>query len=503
MSRRTQFSVGHKPKQGLLSISKDNSVRANVMYEVTAIAPSDLATKQLKITQYSDGKRKVQISTNLLQLFGYEKGCKVIENSLGEGLGYVIKKAEQFPLTNKVKQIYSRFYKQRKCNPFETTYETSAKKILDPSIPSHCTHVHITITHEGIYVKPIENLVAERIQKMLTTKDPYSIFGACTSGVDLHAAASQGFNVNSVLEWRPQEKRDKRDLTETGLMSVLGNVPVKQVFNEDITTVSEDMLDWLTRNSQSTVFTISLQCDDISNVKSNSLKDKSLTDLSSTLDMALDGLRIIKKLKFPMVLLEQVAPFAKSQVGDIWDLRLRKMGYKTYSKVIDARDHDGYSSRKRYFHFATTLPVDFSFPEETARNTEPVWDRLVAKYLPKMRNVTHSKAMQDGLACGRLRTITKDSVSTPTLLKSQQRMAKDSCVVMDGDQIYFPTLEMESEIMGIPEDFNLSMNSATVSSEIIGQGVDYPLYAQIMAKVKEHITSFLSMYEINKPYMAA
>lgn len=461
------------------------------MYHVQVTAPSDLATKQLKITQYSDGKRKVQISTNLLQLFGWDKGCKVVESSLGSGLGYIIKRAEELPLTHKVKRIYSRFYKQRKNNGFETTYETAAKRILDPSIPSSCTHVHITITHDGIVVKPMENLVAERIEKLLKMDDPYSIFGACTSGVDLHAAVSQGFTINSLLEWRPQERRDKRDLTETGVMSVLGNVDVKQVFNEDITTVSEDMLDWLTRNHQSGLFTISLQCDDISNVKAKSLKDKGLIDESSTLDMLLDGLRIIKKLKFPMVLLEQVAPFATSQVGDVWDLRLRKLGYKTFSAVIDARDHDGYSSRKRYFHFATTLPSEFSFPEKTPRNTEPVWDKLVSKFLDKMRDVTHSKAMQDGLSCGRLRTIKKDSISVPTLLKSQQRMAKDSCVVLDGDRILFPTLEMEKEIMGIPDDFNMNVNSTTISSEIIGQGVDYPLYAQIIAKIKKHIGDFL------------
>lgn len=465
------------------------------MFNVQVTAPSELATKQLKITQYADGKRKVQISTNLLELFGYPKGTEVTESSLGDGLGYMIQKAKQTPLVNKVKRIYSRFYKRRKTNPFETNFETSSKKILDKSIPKTSTHVHVTITEEGIYVRPIENLLAERLQKMMDTDQPLSVFGACTSGIDLHAAHSQGFEINSVLEWRPQEKRDKRDLTETGIMSVLGNVPVKQVFNEDITTVSEDMLDWLTRNSQSSVFTVSLQCDEYSNIKASSLKEQSLTDLSSTLDMALDALRIIKKLKFPMILLEQVAPFQKSTMGDVWDLRLRKMGYKTFSKVIDARDHNGHSSRKRYFHFATSLPTEFSFPEESARNSEPVWESLVAKYLDKMRNVTHSKAMQDGLKCGRLRTIKKDSLHVPTLLKSQQRMAKDSCVVMDGDQILFPTLEMEAEIMGLPENFNLDVNSQTISSEIIGQGVDYPLYADIMGKVKEHILTFLEQFK--------
>lgn len=463
------------------------------MYTVQVKSPSELATKQLKITQYGEGKRKVQISSNLLELLGWSKGCKVVENSLGLGLGYMIKKAEDSPLAHKVKKIYSRYYKQRKNNPFETTYETSAKRILDVSIPDSCTHVHITITREGILVKPMENLVAARIEKLLKMEDPYSIFGACTSGIDLHAAASQGFTINSVLEWRPQEKRDKRDLTETGIMSVMGNVEVKQVFNEDITTVSEDMLDWLTQKNQSGLFTISLQCDDLSNVKPKSLKDRDLINTSSTLDMLLDGLRIIKKLKFPMVLLEQVAPFANSQLGDVWDLRLRKLGYQTFSAVIDARDHDGYSSRRRFFHFATTLPNSFSFPEKTPRNTEPVWDKLVSKYLGKMRDVTHSKALQDGLKCGRLRTITRDSISTPTLLKNQQRMAKDSCVVMDGEQIFFPTLEMEREMMGIPSDFNFDVNSGTIASEIIGQGVDYPLYAQIIAKIKEHIQEFFSM----------
>ncbi|WP_258636974.1 hypothetical protein [Vibrio parahaemolyticus] len=227
-------------------------------------------------------------------------------------------------------------------------------------------------------------------------------------------------------------------------------------------------------------------------MKSNNLKEKSEADLSSTLDMAIDGLRIIEKLQFPMVLLEQVAPFANSEIGRMWDLRLRKMGYKTFSQKIDARDHDGLTSRVRFFHFATCLPTEFFWPEQTERNQTPIWETFIKDRIQDFRDITHTSSMKKGIDTRRIRPIKEDSLHSPTPLKSQARQAADSLVIMEKDgTIRFPDEQLLKDLMGIPQSFNLNGVNKEQGTEIIGQAVDYPLYKSLIMSIKKHIKDFL------------
>ncbi|WP_210467365.1 DNA cytosine methyltransferase [Vibrio crassostreae] len=474
---------------------------------ITAQAPDNVFTKRLKITKYSDGRRKVQLSSNILAMIGFEKGTKVVEQNLGWGFGYMVHLSEQMPLIRNVKRIYSREYKTKRNNPFELTFETTSKAILN-SIPDDCDYVHVTLSQGKMRFLPLINKVGLRLKNMMQSKDPFSIFSACTSGIDAHAAASEGFTVDHILEYRPNEKRDKnRDLSETGALSVLANLDVKNVFNEDIEKVDVDILDAYYRINPSSLFTISLQCCEFSSLKSKKSREMSFDEGTSTLDMAYDGLRIIDKLQPPAILMEQVEGFVGSDIFKMWDLRLRKWGYRTFYKVIDARDHGGLSPRKRLFHFATTLPVSFDFPEEMQRNVEPIWNHHIDKYLGEpratvergkkhlylgeLRDVTHSESIRKGDECGRLRVVDQSSIHFPALTKSQRRMAKDSLYIKYKDRYLMPSLELEAEIMGLPLDFNLSINNQDTTSEILGQAVDWPVYKSIIQKVKQHFSNFL------------
>ncbi len=451
----------------------------------------EMASKRIKITQY-ENKRKVQISSNLLPLNGFEKGVAVIETSLGDGEGYKVELAGSLPYTN-IKRIYSRDYSRRKNNPTEVVFETSAKRILDASIPKGVEFVHVVMTHGLIVVKPLLSHIKERLNRVLKAINPFTVFAACSAGVDIHAAKSVGYEINSLIEYRPQESRDKRDLTEIGVISAIGNVPVKHVFNEDITLISTDHIYAATLGAPSTCFTISLQCDDFSSAKSNSFKDLSISNLSSSLDMAYDGLRIIHKMLFPVVILEQVANFAKSDIAKMWDLRLRKLGYSTHQQVVDARDHDGLTSRVRFFHVATLLPSEFNFPQETPRREVPIWDEFIAPIIDDLRDISHTSSMKKGLACGRLRAIKKDSLYSGSVLKSNSRQAKDSLVVMtDDNKILFPNEQLLKTLMSIPDGFKTHFTNAEQASEIIGQSVDYSYYQKLMIKVKEHIQSYIN-----------
>lgn len=458
-----------------------------------SISIPNICTKRRKVTRYSDGKRKIQYSSNLLRALGFEPGTPLIEKPLESG-GYSIEVAttKDNLLMMATKKVYEREYKRRKNNPFESYIESSSKSILN-TIDKSCEYVHLTMTFGKIIVKEVKDLVIERINKVLSNKNPFTVFSALSSGVDAHAAASVGFEIVSALDFRPPESRDKQDFSETGMMSFLHNVKnIQHFFNEDIYQISPEMVHHFTHGTPSSLLTISPQCDEFSLAKGQSLKEKSFADLSSTLDMLVPCLNFIKRLQFPMILTENVPAFGSSPLGKVWDLQLRRMGYQTYQAILDPLEHGGKTSRKRFYHFATSFPTEFAFPEPTGNDTLNVWDKLIAPRIDDFRDVSHSVSIQKGAAGGRLRTITPEKRHSPTLLKSQLRMCKDSVVIATPDGRYlFPDEQLMGELMGIPKSFSYDISSTTIASEIIGQSIDYTHYQRILLAIKSHISEFL------------
>jgi DNA (cytosine-5)-methyltransferase 1 len=189
--------------------------------------------------------------------------------------------------------------------------------------------------------------------------------------------------------------------------------------------------------------------------------------------------------------IEQVPQFSNSDIGKMTRVRLQKLGYKVYDGIYDARDYGGITSRKRNYLIATLLPVPFVPPVATPRNSLPIWEEVIEPFIKadKLREVSHSKSIQDGIKCGRARIINRDSVSAPTVLKSQDRMCKDSVIIVDDvrDVIYFPNEELISKLMGISKEFNLGICSKSISNEVLGQSVEIPLHSAILKSIKEHI----------------
>ncbi|USD58951.1 DNA cytosine methyltransferase [Vibrio sp. SCSIO 43140] len=458
-----------------------------------SISVPTICTKRRKVTKYADGKRKIQYSSNILRAIGFEPGTRLIEKPLESG-GYSIEVATSTgnPLMMATKKVYEREYKRRRNNPFESYIESTSQAVLN-TIDKSCDYVHLTMTFGKIIVKEVKDIVAERITKLLNSKNPFTVFSALSSGVDAHAAQSVGFEIVSALDYRPQESRDKQDFTETGMLSFLHNVTgVKHFFNEDIYEVSPEMVAHFTRHSPSSLLTLSPQCDDFSVAKSKSLKDKSFEDLSSTLDMLVPCLNFIRRLQFPMILTENVPGFGSSALGQVWDLQLRRLGYTTYQATLDPLEHEGRTSRKRFYHFATSLPVKFAFPDPTGKAKLGVWESLIEPRLEDFRDVSHSISIQKGAASGRLRTITPEKAHSPSILKSQLRMCKDSVVISTPDGRYlWPDEKLMNDLMGIPDSFSHDISSTTIASEIIGQSVDYPHYQRILQAIKSHLSAFL------------
>ena len=448
-----------------------------------------IATKHLKF-RHNANRKILTISSNFLSLFGFEKGNNVTEESLGPYKGIRITKVDDL-FDGPSKKVYIRRYTKRTNNPLEHQVEVSSQKLINASFPSGCNRVHVTFRHNELIIIPFMTIHERAIQN--AKRAPItSVFAALTSGMDIHSMKKEGFDVTAVLEWRPPEARDKTDLSETGAICALENGPhIKAIFNEDITSSCLDLIAYELEKNPVYLFHASPQCDDLSNVKAQSLKDQSFDDASTTQDMILDLIQLVERIAPPVVLFENVPGMLASPAYHLASLRMKRWGYRRFEQVADARDHGGYTSRKRAYIVFSQLNAPFEFEKPVARSISDAFD-IIAPFLHECRNVSHSKSLNDGKACGRLRTIKKGSPALPTILKSQERMAKDSVVIeTEPGTFLWPSENLIKHLMGL-NSAKLNSVSKTIASEIIGQSIDAFHHGSVLRAIKSHIASFIN-----------
>lgn len=419
-------------------------------------------------------------------MFGFEANVRVKEELIGIGKGIKVSLLEANDTQGK--KVYTREYKSRKNNPIETMLDMRSQTLINQAFPEDTETVHIQFTYGEILITPVSNRKATAIKQF--KKSNNECFLACSSGVDALSMVKKGFKIETLLEYRPNEKRDKNDMTETGAINALANVEVKHLINEDIMNLDLEKIFKLCSKSNYINATLSLQCNDFSNSKAEKLKQLSLEDGSSSIDMVIDAINIISKFNFPTVLIENVPNFFTSDAGKILALRLNRLGYRTYCDKFDARDYGGLTSRVRGYLFATMLPSEFEMPKPTKRNKIPIWEMLNFDErisTGELRDVTHTSSLQEGLRTGRARLIKRDSLFSPSVLKSQNRQAKDSLFIYDdvSDRYYFTSNKLLSELMGI--EMNFSAVGGTLESEIIGQSIETPLHEALLDSINEHL----------------
>lgn len=450
-----------------------------------------VATKQLKLQNCNTG-RKLVVSTNWLVLFGFETNLRVKEQLIGIGKGIKISLANQD--NTKTKKVYTREYKSRRNNPIETMLDIRSQKLLDEAFPKDTQTVHIQFTYGEILITPMSNRKAAAINQF--KKSNNECFIACSSGVDAVSMVQKGFKVETLLEYRPNEKRDKNDFSETGALNALANVEINHLINEDIMNLDIEKIAKLCSKSNYTNAIFSIQCDEFSNAKANSLKEVSLNDGSSSIDMVIDAINLVSKFNFPTLTVENVPNFFISYAGKILISRLQKFGYRVFWDKFDARDFGGLTSRVRGYLFATMLPANFEMPKPTNKNEIPIWDLLKfdARIASgELRDISHIKTLQEGIKAKRARFITRTSLYSPTVLKSQNRCAKDSIFIHDdlNNKYYFTSNELLSELMGIEMNFNAV--GETIASEIIGQSLELPMHNALLDSINKHLTESLQI----------
>ncbi len=371
-----------------------------------------------------------------------------------------------------------------------------------------------SLTNKHISTKQFEdtNTNINNNNISFNTKQPLSSFVVCTAGVDIYGMEKQGFNVSSILSYRPPESRDfskstsktnnntiikHNDKTESNIIvaAINTNEP-KHLFNEDIFAFNpnnyKDIL------GEHNFVHISLECSDFSNLKTIEERMRFIESLESTRDMFFYSIDIIESMNAPTALVENVKAFTSSVESKLFNYRLKQLGYAIQTQTLNALDHQGLSNRERSFTFATKLTTGFSFPEKTISEVN-AWSEAVEPYVNELRDVTHTSSVKKAITSGRLRTIKEGGNTSPCLTKSQQRQAKDSVYAMIGDKYFMPSINMMKKIMGLDEGFDLSFVSKELSSEIIGQSVCLSMHKQIMIKIRSHIESYITSLNLNQP----
>jgi len=439
-----------------------------------------IATKELAVYNLND-KRKIRLSSNLLGIMGYAKETR-LEAYPEPGLNGLRLKKE---VSGNFK-VHERTYSKRKNNPFETHIDIQSQKLIDIAIPSYTERLHFEIKKNEILITPLLNRTFMIRKSHKESREKYSSVVAMTGGVDVHCMVKNGFNVDTIIEYRPQEKRDKTNLTETGLVNAMANAKPKIVVNEDITKIDFKRLEKLLKNVPFVSnLHLSLQCDDFTNLKADSLKEASTLSLDTSRDYVYEGLRLIEVAKPATVLVENVIGFQKSGEGQLLAIKLRRWGYYVNEMVLDAREHDGLTSRKRYYLVASVYP-NFIPPTPKPVRSQSIWP-IVQPYLKGCRNVSHTNSIKKGVSTGRIRLITPESTSAPTVTKSQNRQTKDSIYNKYKGEYFLPSEALLKRLNGIPESMDFSRVSTTIASEIIGQSIEYPMHEQLIKSLKEHI----------------
>lgn len=464
---------------GMESLLESPEVAPAGGIEAVAHAPT-VATKELAINAV-DGRRRVRLSSNLLALFGFPAGARHDVAAIPGGGLRVTSNPEGR------QHIYRRAYAARRNNPFESVLEIGAQSLVAAAIPEAVERLHFTLRHGDILVRPVVNRAFHIRKAHRLAAGPLAAFVAMTGGIDAHCLHAAGFDIDALLEYRPQEKRDSRDLTEVNAMNALGNVPVRVLFNEDISTVDMDTVrEHLAGAPATSLLHISLQCDDFSCAKAQKFKDAALADLSTSRDLVYDALRLVETVRPAAVMVENVPAFANSAEGQLLAIKLRKFGYHITTATLAGDRFGGLTGRRRHYLVASVFK-GFAMPAEGPARTAPVWNDI-APLLAGCRDVSHTVSLRKGLEGGRARILDCESIVAPTVLKSQNRQTKDAVYVGMPDGSYrLPSGDMLRRLNGIPESVNLNNVAGDIASEIIGQSIEYPMHHAIAVALHAHL----------------
>jgi len=457
---------------------------------VADVSIPKVCTKQLALNrlQLPDGsvRRRLRLSSNFLPLAGFTAESRFSAAPIGPGKGLQIRFSPEGG-----HKVHVRSYSRRVANPFETHIDLQSQSLIDQAIPAFVEACRWEIREGEIRVLPLPNRVFSigRSMRRRPLSERLEAFVGLTSGCDIALMEAEGFTVRGVLEYRPNEARDKRDRSESGALNALANGRhIQLLSNEDIFAVDwERIASQLgARDGVIACLHASAACDDFSPLKCREAREASINNLTSTIDMVVPIIRGVEALMPATVVVENVPAFLSSQGSAIFALQMRRLGYHVTAEVLNGADYGGLTSRRRAYLVASIWP-GFAFPEPTGRNVTPIHD-VLADMLPHLRDVTDTSSFRKGREVGRSRIIAPGATVSPTVTKSQPRMAKDSVTIQHGERYRFIDGAATKRLMGL-QMVNTELVNADLEAEILGQSVEGPMHAALMRAVRQHILS--------------
>lgn len=517
------------------------------------------ASKQLKIgrmytptsednnalrSKLTPQKRKLRLSSNLLIYMGFdpEQHARGNFELIGPGAGlrfsydvdgsHKVHERSYHNRSNVIPANYSRWTQDldETSTPVkEALIECSNQTLLDEAF-GDCTHVRVLMTMGEVRFLPCFKTPADRARVLHAKSDtPLRTGIVCTGGVDAHLAQRAGAEIDTIIEYRPHESRDKDiDKTETGVISALHNATIRNVVNVDLYDLGFNpalLVETFKDAPYSSLYLTGLVCDSFSNLQPKKHKTAELEHGKSFIDMWVPFSQVVALQTPAVVMMENVPDAIKPENFEMFRQWLLKAGYHISTACLNAQQYGGYTTRERSYVVASAFP-GFKFPEPTGPHNRDLW-RLVLKHIEgckphagaNLRSTLTGVREGTGKVQERKASFLQPGMSKcPTIVKSQHRYANDSIYIgplskddpltahlvdenaviqggpnkgepafIDGKQYKMPSRYLVRELQGLPESFNCDVFGEELSIEIMGQAVDVALHEAVMHAVFEHL----------------
>ena len=237
------------------------------------------------------------------------------------------------------------------------------------------------------------------------------------------------------------------------------------------------------------LLTMGIPCEPYSLARAK--RDRSLPPEAHTLsDLTIWSAHIIRTLNPATVVIEQAPGYLTSGAGYMMQHFLKRVGYSVEARVLDPRDYGELTARRRSVivahsgsHFRWPQPSSSQATFADIRDDESTLQDQYFTAETKPWLVNHWKAQVakgNGFTSAQL---SDNSTSVPCITKRYMAGQGTGAVVKNRNRENrwrWLTLNEIRKLHRIPESYQLSDTSKTVSGEAIGQGVIVSLFQRII-----------------------
>lgn len=306
----------------------------------------------------------------------------------------------------------------------------------------------------------------------MTNAQPEAFVGF-SAGFDAHLLQKLGFNVTQGLEYAPPEKRHTSDKSEQYALPLAVNANLNTLYNENIFTA--DRADIGARSYQCDHAHYSLSCLEFSPLKNKTARLKAIQDLSTSRDMFVALLDLLRFQRPKTISVENVKQFKTSREAAIFRAGLEALGYRVEEHILKAPEFGGLTKRVRYYLFATCIESQAVFvaptPLTEAEQTQNAWDSIKFD-ADNMRDVSHTKTLQIAVDSIWFRPFSEGDALAPTLTRSQLQQCKDAVYVGYRDRHYMPTIAQLRALASMPDSFEMDFCTKETQAQIVGHVVN-------------------------------